>query len=532
LHATAGEWAAATSAYEDAISALPDAVSQSASRADRAHSLSQFFALACDAAAAALNAGLKTRAIELLEAGRGVLLSQTAGNRALAERARAIAPDSARRLDEIAALLDLDELPARIPCQSAAEMLTAGSIDAELRVALERERKDLADKIRDCGLPQFQARPRIADLLTRVGEDLVIIVNTSRYRSDAMAITSGQIRVIPLPRLRWDTLLRQVPIFQNSVRNTQDGYQAGAVLTWLWHAAAEPILTALSLTSTPGDARPWRHVWWCPTGPLSFLPMHAAGLHPTSFSQQAKAETTIDRVISSYTPSIRAFVESGSARANGRPPSTLAVAIPDTPGVPPPLRGAGKEISLLRELLPEVRTLEGPDAARERVLQAIAAASRFHFAGHSRQDPLSSRDAILIPYDFGTAGPITMQDIAAVRRQPGELAYLSSCETASGELMLADEAAHVAGAFLSAGFRQVIGTAWGAQDKAALTVADSFYRGLADTGPGAVAGSLHDAVRQLRDTVAASDNARVRQLGPLLWAPFMHFGQRERAAIA
>ena len=52
------------------------------------------------------------------------------------------------------------------------------------------------------------------------------------------------------------------------------------VLDWLWDVIAGPVLTALGHTGPPGPGDPWPRVWWCPTGPLTVLPIHAAGRHP------------------------------------------------------------------------------------------------------------------------------------------------------------------------------------------------------------------------------------------------------------
>src|SRR3984957_2583662 len=44
-------------------------------------------------------------------------------------------------------------------------------------------------------------------------------------------------------------------------------------------------------------------LWWCPTGPFSFLPIHAAGIYDTK-----GAESVFDYVVSSYTPSLKSLV--------------------------------------------------------------------------------------------------------------------------------------------------------------------------------------------------------------------------------
>src|SRR4029077_20061596 len=69
-------------------------------------------------------------------------------------------------------------------------------------------------------------------------------------------------------------------------------------LEWLWDHITAPILGTLGHTTPASDV--WPRLWWCPTGALTLLPLHAAGRHHT-------ADTVYDRVISSYTPTLRAL---------------------------------------------------------------------------------------------------------------------------------------------------------------------------------------------------------------------------------
>ena len=48
-------------------------------------------------------------------------------------------------------------------------------------------------------------------------------------------------------------------------------------------------------------------IWWCATGPLAFLPIHAAGIYATSTSKAGP--TLSDFAISSYIPNVRALTE-------------------------------------------------------------------------------------------------------------------------------------------------------------------------------------------------------------------------------
>jgi len=68
-------------------------------------------------------------------------------------------------------------------------------------------------------------------------------------------------------------------------------------------------------------------IWWCPTGPLAFLPLHAAGI----YSQNETSSPTScisDYAGSSYTPTVSALLAKIKGNGNVRPvpPSKLAIA--------------------------------------------------------------------------------------------------------------------------------------------------------------------------------------------------------------
>ena len=79
------------------------------------------------------------------------------------------------------------------------------------------------------------------------------------------------------------------------------------ILGWLWEVIAAPVLEAIT---GPVGQDPLR-VWWCPTGPLVSLPLHAAGRHPVLLSEQRAAErraqTVLSWTISSYVPTLAAL---------------------------------------------------------------------------------------------------------------------------------------------------------------------------------------------------------------------------------
>lgn len=68
-----------------------------------------------------------------------------------------------------------------------------------------------------------------------------------------------------------------------------------------------------------------------------------------------------------------------------------------------------------------------------------------------------------------------MADISRLRLRDVHLAYLSACSTTRTRPELADEAIHITGAFLLAGYRHVVGTLWPVVDRVCTQIAGTFY---------------------------------------------------------
>lgn len=359
---------------------------------------------------------------------------------------------------------------------AAAAALNAGRPELAVE-ALERTRTILAaqEPVTSCAGP-------------------VVIVNVSRFRADALVVDGDELRVLPLPDLRYAELTERVRIFDDAVRTTAprlaDRLAAQAViqdvLDWLRDTVTGPILDALDL---PGE---WPRVWWSPTGPLTFLPLHA---------------TVLDRVVSSYTPTLGALelARRRLPEVGGGP--LLTVAMPSTPGHAD--LGAAYEESLkVAATRPAASSLTGPQATRENVLTALRRCGWAHFACHAHADPQAPSTSHLILHDE----PLTVADL--LREQPvaAELAYLSACSTARTSEQMTGEAVHLGSAFQLAGFPHVIATLWPVADEAAARVTERFYAYAAGLDPAA---ALHFAVRDVREAFP---------LIPAAWAAHLHTG--------
>jgi CHAT domain-containing protein len=259
------------------------------------------------------------------------------------------------------------------------------------------------------------------------------------------------------------------------------------------------------------------------SGLLSFLPLHAAGHHATpgqpSAGSDAGPRTVIDRVISSYIPTIRSLGYARRPRAAagqagtglGAADRVLVVAMSHTPEAGD-LPGAGREADVISARLPgQVTVLAEAAATYEAVLAALPQAKWAHFACHGSSnlaDPSASR---LLLHDHRER-PLTVIDVAR-QRLDAELACLSACSTAQPGGRLTDEAIHLAAAFQLAGYRQVIGTLWPIGDQHAVEIAEDIYTTLPLTGDAAAA--VHAATRRTRRRWADL---------PSVWASHIHVG--------
>jgi CHAT domain-containing protein len=353
------------------------------------------------------------------------------------------------------------------------------------------------------GLSDFRRPLGYAELAAQSEAGPIVLVNVSRYRSDAMILMPGGVQVVPLGR-RLHQIIDRAPAdcAALSPEHLLD------LLVLLWDEIAEPVLDRLGHTGPRADGS-WPRVWWCPTGALSGLPLHAAGRYDGS------GRAVPDRVVSSYTPTIRALKH---ARASGRPMSLVGealtvVAMVSTPGEAW-LEGVRTESDWLKSRFPDAKVLRNGDATRDRVLAEVGRRPVAHFACHGRADPDTPSESRLLLHDHQDR-PLTVGRLAGLDLAGATLAYLSACEAAQSSGDLADEMLHLASACQLAGFPQVVGTLWQVDDLTSQRMTELVYTGLAEGGePLTAAVAVHDAVSVLRAAGAA----------PHQWVPYVHVG--------
>ncbi len=512
----ADDHAGALRAATVAVELLPKVARRNLARADQERPLAQLSGLASTAAALAIGAGQPELALTLLEQGRGILLSQALDNRAdltaLKDRDAGLAADFERLRDL------LDPAPGAVTAgeagQAAAPSLAHAGLSTQRRDTLAAEWDELLTRIRSLpGFDDFLMPPGVTDLAARCARGPVAVINLSYLRCDALILSTEGLQVVPLPDLRLKDAATRARELRSAVAAAwQPGAAADRLadtLTWLWGTVAAPVLNAIGAASAPAEGAPWPRLWWVPTGPLVFLPLHAAGLHS---DDPAAGGAVIDRVISSYLPTVRSL-PSPADLADPLPATAVAVAMPSTPDAGD-LRYTAAEVAHVAARIPGTEVLTGDQATSAAVRGALARHTWAHFACHAVGSTAATARLLLHDHKHH---PLTLRDIAALRNGGAELAYLSACDTAHGPVDLADEAVHLTGTFHLAGYTHVIGTLWAVADQIAAEVAGIVYDDIATPVPDAslAAPALHHAIREIR--------ARYRDT-PALWAAHIHVG--------
>jgi hypothetical protein len=530
----------AAEARAAAVGLLPILAWRGLDRATQERRLAGYAGFASEGAALALHNGQPERAVELLEQGRSVLWSQALQTRTDLSELRDVAPDLADRLTAVRLALDAGQ--SFTPPDG-----DGGGQDEHVAGRARRLAERWDSLVREArGLPGFEhfldAAPFDHLRQAAVGGP-VAIINVSSLRCDALLVAPDGVRVVPLPWLAPDAVRDRATVLLAAQREAEAdrGTVAGthfrqtltSLLRWLWDTIAEPVLEAADdllhgsshgtppsedgllrsaggMASSEGGVPP--RIWWCPTGPLTLLPLHAAGRHGGSAVwRHGRGPTVLDQVVSSYTTGLAALI-----RARGRPAGAakvLAIGMPETAGMSA-LPGVREELRRIGAAVPDAVALVGADATAERVLRALRGHSWVHFACHGTQDIQRPSGGAIHLAD----GPVTVLRLAGHVLSDAEFAYLSACHTATGSLALADEAIHLMAALQMAGFRHVVGTQWSVGDESAVGVSSAVYGELGGGGrpeAGGAAMALWRAVVRLREE---------RLDRPDVWAPYVHSG--------
>ncbi|CAE6451635.1 hypothetical protein ACGC1H_002463 [Rhizoctonia solani] len=511
-------------AYQTAIDLLPQFIWLGATTNQRYQDLLEAQTLAIDAAAAAVISADYALALEWLEHARCIVWNQNLMLRSPLDQLEMVHPALAVRLQTIA-----NELHRASSESREFRTLSSGSVTTEevgqQHRRLAKEYNELLMHVRRLpGFEDFLQPIKVSELVCAARNGPIIAINCHDDRCDALVILPKHKNVahIPLPnftakkardaRAMIEASLKRQGLRERGVRlrrepGEKDGF--GSALAMLWNDLVKPTLDFLGYTNTVAVEH-LPHITWCPTGAASFLPLHAAGDYDQPHSR------IFDYVISSYTPTLTALLACTPSTLSSDS-RVLAVGQQATPGQNP-LPGTMTELKHVRSHVGNKAVysqLIEAQATPPVVLDAMERHDWVHLACHAHQnvnDPTKSGF-------FLHEGTL---DLAAINRRSFNkkgLAFLSACQTATGDEALPDEAVHLASGMLMAGYSSVIATMWSVVDEDAPFVADKVYSQLmveGKIGNGEAGKALHNAVAGLREKVGEKKFGR--------WVPYIHIG--------
>lgn len=189
---------------------------------------------------------------------------------------------------------------------------------------------------------------------------------------------------------------------------------------------------------------------------------------------------------------------------------------------------------------PDALRLAGPEATEARFRQEAPGKSILHFATHGLSDarhPLDSALALAFEEQSEPAndGLLRAREILGLDLGGCDLACLSACDTARGEVVSGEGVLGLARAFLVAGAASVVCSQWAVADDSTAALMSRFYGHLASGAPKDVA--LQRAMREIRTGRSEDGSALILPEGlgawreewsePYHWAPFVLVGQSD-----
>ncbi|KAJ7138263.1 CHAT domain-containing protein [Mycena epipterygia] len=501
-------------AYSVALDLLPELAWLGLSISDRHHQILQAGRVVRAAAAAATTAGQYHKAVEWLEQGRSIIWGQLLSLRTPVDSLRVTYPHLADKLVFLSMELEgagtRDSFSQSNPMDQDLEKLQSTAIQKYHEDAHARDR--LLKEIRGLdGFERFLLPKTMSELSLSAEGGPVVILNISEFRCDALVLMPSCTDVLPIPLPEFtienaqnladslaalvDTGARGERLSMHREGNVDREVQFSNLLSELWLRVAKPVLEALAITRPSRENL--QRIWWCPTGPLSFLPIHAAGIYGDNETFGSKLS---DFVISSYTPSLTALIQGFRPKlASQEGLQILAVAQPSAVGqvyIP----GTHKELNHIEQLAKNklsVLRLEEDAATVESVQRGMGESHWLHCACHGVQEISDPTKSALL---LAGSSRLTLASIIKLSLPDAHFAFLSACQTATGAKNLQEESVHLAAGMLMAGYQGVIATMWSIMDDDAPQVAADVYEHLLETSPPdstQAAEALHLAVRKL-----------------------------------
>ncbi|CAA7268641.1 unnamed protein product [Cyclocybe aegerita] len=428
---------------------------------DRREEIMKMGSIACEAAAEAISMGDFKTAVTWLEKGRFIIWSQGLSLRNPMDDLKAAHPELAQRAMEVSMALERSVNDgSQLGNKNHPDLYNAEKVAGRQRRFADAWDKLLGVIRSKKDFKNFLLPRTFAELIKSAENHPVAIINPSESRCDALVLNKGRVQHVGLT-LTYEQVKTMLQQLRTMLRTSGREWRGTGLETspdverdfdprggrkavsppskpdnWtefllaLWREIARPVLQALQLRPSsdppPGDYR------------------------------ERKASISVHNyAISSYTPTLGLLLIQRPSMSQSSVPNVLVVGVSraDIPGVnvsPLPMDG---------------------NATLDNILKSIISCSVVHLACHAHQhllDPLSS--AFLVHGE-----KLLLSKIVEASSKKAELAILSACQTAKGDENTPDEAIHLAGGMLFAGFPTVIATMWAIDDYDAPEVTKAIY---------------------------------------------------------
>ncbi|KAG8993898.1 hypothetical protein FRB94_010305 [Tulasnella sp. JGI-2019a] len=471
----------------------------------------RYKSLASNAAACAVEYGRLEEAVELLERGRVIVLSEMSGYRNSLDALREIDDEAADTLDRLNRELERTVLPSQDTVLATDAVMAVTDEEAARYRTLSEERDELLSIIRH--LPGFTDFLQIAPfekLRMSASAGPVVVVNISSYRSGAIIVTeTAPPELVPLPNITPAEIDRIHTILTKALASEGRDRESGVdeVLRALWNGIVVHIVTKLKDMKFALGSR----IWWCPTSKLCALPLHAAGIYRDGHGSSRLP----DLFTCSYTPSLSALIRAREDESDTEGvPRILAVGVANPEGSDQPLKSVPDELVKVKDHFPNATLLE--DATYDTMVDKIPDHFWVHLSCHGHHNPEHPFNSHFQLQDK----PLSLHDIVRARLPNADLAVLSACHSAAGDSNTPDESLHLASVVQLAGFRSVVGTLWAMDDEDGPDVADTFYRYMLRQG-----GSAADSRDAAKGLVMVTRGLRRKPKMSLdRWVNFIHIG--------
>jgi tetratricopeptide (TPR) repeat protein len=484
--------------------------------------------LGCLAATCAIQLDHLDEAVELLDMGRSVFWQQASSLRSDLEALKDKDKDLANEIEIVGRKLEAEKFSSGLIGEGQSVVVNTKEDIGRERLHLVSEWECLVERVRQ--IPQFRyflKRTPFHKLRHVFSAGQVIIINASQYGVDALIFgATGKITHVPLPNIDLETLqeLSNNIVLKRPVDASAPQQQSyithyfKPTLRTIWNDIIINIFDKICIPLENTTAPPKHRIWWYLTGPLTFIPIHAAGPGSRVIDVSRLA-------ISSYVTTLGSLWELrkklNGPVAKGQQ-KFLSISQSDTPGessLPQTTEEVDEVLGMFRSSgWPEehISCLQGSDATVDSVSCVLDSCSWAHFACHGYQDPMLGMKSAFLLHD----GHLGLSKIASKRLSSGQFAFLSACHAAAGIHHLPGEAVHLAAGIQFAGFPSVIATMWSICDGDATKVAKLTYQylfrnGLQKLAPSDAATALNRAVLHLQQDPAVTVDR---------WAPFVHFG--------